>query len=53
VQMTGEATTRFPDFKGTPSFVINGNLVDLPPLTEEGVWPALESKIKDALGGQG
>jgi hypothetical protein len=30
--------------------VINGSMVDLGPVTEEEVWPALESKIEDALG---
>jgi len=53
VQMTGDATTDFPDFRGTPSFVINGGLVDLGPVTEDEVWPTLESKIKSALGEQG
>ena len=53
VQMTSEATTEFPDFKGTPSFVINGTLVELPPGPEDGVWPALEERIKSALGEQG
>jgi protein-disulfide isomerase len=53
VKMTNDATTEFPDFVGTPSFVINGKLVDLGQTTEGGVWGALESRIKDALGGQG
>jgi protein-disulfide isomerase len=51
VQMTSDATTQFPDFKGTPAFVINGALVDLGPVSAAEVWPALESKIKAALGG--
>jgi protein-disulfide isomerase len=51
VQMTSDATTQFPDFKGTPAFVINGTMVDLGPVTAAEVWPALESKIKTALGG--
>jgi protein-disulfide isomerase len=50
VKMTGNATTEYPDFKGTPTFVINGAMVDLGPVTEAQVWPALESKIRAALG---
>lgn len=53
VEMTSSATTDFPDFKGTPSFVINGALVELGAVGEDGVWPALESQIKSALGEQG
>jgi protein-disulfide isomerase len=51
VQMTSDATTQFPDFKGTPTFIINGTMVDLGPVTAKEVWPALEGKIKAALGG--
>jgi protein-disulfide isomerase len=51
VQMNGDAPAQFPDFKGTPAFVINGKMVDLGPVTAAEVWPALESKIKAALGG--
>ncbi|MEO6198720.1 MAG: thioredoxin domain-containing protein [Sphingomicrobium sp.] len=46
VQMTGDATTEFPNFSGTPNFVINGKLDD-----KIAGWPALESKLKAALGG--
>ena len=53
VQMTGDATTQFPDFKGTPAFVINGTMVDLGSVTAAKVWPTLESKIKAALGERG
>jgi protein-disulfide isomerase len=51
VQMTSDATTQFPDFKGTPTFVINGTMVDLGSVSAAEVWPALESKLKTALGG--
>ena len=51
VQVTSDVATQYPGFQGTPSFVINGTLVDLGPVTEEQVWPTLESKIKAALGG--
>jgi protein-disulfide isomerase len=53
VQMTSDAATQFPDFKGTPSFVINGALVDLGSVTAAEVWPALETKIRAALGERG
>jgi protein-disulfide isomerase len=49
VQMTGSATTDYPDFPGTPTFVLNGKMVELGNVTEKQVWPALESKIKAAL----
>ena len=45
VQMTSDATTQYPDFKGTPSFVLNGELVD------GANWKALEPKLRDAVGG--
>ena len=49
-EMTGDANEQFPDFKGTPSFLINGGMVDLGFVTQDEVWPALESRINDALG---
>jgi protein-disulfide isomerase len=52
-KLTGDANDQFPDFKGTPSFLINGAMVDLGPVTEDEVWPALESRIDDALGKRG
>ncbi|HVF37623.1 MAG TPA: thioredoxin domain-containing protein [Sphingomicrobium sp.] len=44
VQMNGDATTQFPNFPGTPTFLINGEMV-------EGVaaWDKLEPKLKEAL----
>lgn len=50
VKMTGDATDQFPDFPGTPTFIINGKMVDLGPTTEKEVWPKLEAKIREALG---
>jgi protein-disulfide isomerase len=47
--MTADVQSQYPDFKGTPAFVINGALVDLGPVTEDQVWPALERKIREAL----
>lgn len=49
VQITADVQSQYPDFKGTPAFVINGALVDLGPVTEEQVWPALERKIREGL----
>jgi len=49
VQMSSDATTQFPDFSGTPSFVINGKMVDLGRISEAEVWPALEKKLNAAF----
>ena len=45
VQMTSDATTQFPDFKGTPTFAVNGKMVDA------ATWDELEPALKKALGG--
>jgi protein-disulfide isomerase len=44
VQLTSDANSQFPDFKGTPSFVINGALVD------GATWKVLEPKLRQAIG---
>lgn len=49
VQMTSDATTQFPDFSGTPTFIINGKMVDLGVIRENEVWPTLEKKLNEAL----
>lgn len=49
VKMTGDATDQFPDFPGTPTFIINGKMVELGPVTAKEVWPTLEGKIREAL----
>ena len=46
VQMTGDATTEYPKFPGTPTFVINGKMLE-----KVASWKDLEGKIKSALGG--
>ena len=51
VQMTSDVMSKYPNFPGTPSFIINDNMVELGPVTEAQVWPTLEAKIKEALGG--
>ena len=45
VQMTSDATTAIPNFPGTPTFTINGELVE-----NAAVWELLEPKIREALG---
>jgi protein-disulfide isomerase len=45
VQMTGDATTQYPDFQGTPQFVINGTMV-----RDAATWELLEPELKKALG---
>jgi protein-disulfide isomerase len=49
VQMTSDATTQYPDFPGTPTFILNGKMVDTSGVTEDQVWPTLEGKLKEAL----
>lgn len=50
VQMTGDATNQFPDFQGTPTFILNGSMVKL----EAGggsVWQQLSGQLDKALKG--
>jgi protein-disulfide isomerase len=44
VQMASDVQTQYPDFQGTPSFVINGTL-----LKDTATWEKLEPQIKEAL----
>ena len=46
IQMASDATTQYPDFQGTPTFVINGTMLD-----KTATWDALEPQLKAALGG--
>ena len=46
VQMTSDATEQHPDFKGTPTFLINGGLVQ-----DAFTWDKLQPALKAALGG--
>jgi protein-disulfide isomerase len=46
VQMTGDATNQFPNFPGTPTFVINGKMVE-----NTATWELLEPQLKKAVGG--
>ncbi len=47
VDWTGNVTDQFPDFKGTPTFILNGKMVDI----EGGspVWDQLQAAINKAL----
>jgi protein-disulfide isomerase len=48
VQMTSDATTQYPDFQGTPTFIINGTL-----LQKTATWDVLEPQLRSALGERG
>jgi protein-disulfide isomerase len=45
VQVSNDVQTQFPGFSGTPSFVINGKLLE-----RTAAWDTLEPQIRDALG---
>lgn len=45
VQMNSDATTDFPEMPGTPTFVINGKMLD-----KAATWDLLEPQIRKALG---
>ena len=48
VQMNSDVTNRFPEFQGTPGFVINGKLIK-----DTGTWDKLEPQLRSALGERG
>lgn len=48
VQMNSDATTQFPEFQGTPSFVVNGKM-----LKDTATWEKLEPQLRNALGERG
>ena len=45
VQVSNDVATQFPGFSGTPSFVLNGKLLE-----QTAAWDKLEPQIRDALG---
>lgn len=47
VQMNSDAASAF-DIPGTPSFLVNGELVEIQPGTP--VWTQVEAKLREALG---
>jgi protein-disulfide isomerase len=48
VQMNSDTTTQFPEFQGTPTFIINGTMAK-----ETATWDKLEPQLKTALGERG
>ena len=44
VQMASDATSQYPNFPGTPTFIINGELAE-----QTATWETLEPKLKAAL----
>ena len=48
VQMSSDVRTQYPEFPGTPSFTINGKLLE-----ETATWDKLEPQIRNALGERG
>lgn len=50
-QIAQNVNTSLPDFPGTPTFLINGKMVELGRITADQVWPTLRSKIQAALSG--
>jgi protein-disulfide isomerase len=45
VQFTSDVNTQYPEFSGTPAFIINGKMVP----KDVGSWDKLEPLLKDAL----
>jgi thiol-disulfide isomerase/thioredoxin len=45
VQMTSDTTSEFPQFPGTPSFTLNGEMLE-----KAGTWALLEPRLRAALG---
>ena len=46
VQMNSDVVAQYPSFPGTPTFIINGKMVD-----NTATWDLLEPKLRDAVGG--
>jgi len=44
VQITSDATAQFPNFQGTPTFVINGKMIP-----NVAAWDGVEPKLREAL----
>jgi protein-disulfide isomerase len=49
VQMQTDATTAYPDIPGTPSFLINGKLVEIKPGSTP--WQQVEAALNSAIAG--
>jgi protein-disulfide isomerase len=48
VQMNSDAVSAY-QIQGTPTFLINNKVVDMPGVAEDKVWDTLEQRIRDAL----
>jgi protein-disulfide isomerase len=48
VQMTSDATSQYPDFPGTPTFILNSKMLD-----KTATWELLEPQLRSALGERG
>lgn len=48
IEETGKATKQYPDFAGTPTFIVNGSI-----LSDTATWDKLEPQLKAALGKRG
>jgi protein-disulfide isomerase len=46
VEMRGKAIEKYPDFPGTPTFILNGNMLE-----KTVTWDDLQPKLRAALGG--
>ena len=44
VKVSSDVNSQYPDFEGTPSFIVNGKL-----LSKTGSWDKLEPQLRDAL----
>jgi protein-disulfide isomerase len=49
VQTTSDATSQYPEFPGTPTFILNGKMTE-GAKAGQSIWQALEEDIKGALG---
>ena len=46
--MTSDATNQYPDFPGTPTFILNGKMLD-----KTATWETLEPQLQGRLGERG
>ena len=49
VQMQTDANDAYPNFKGTPAFVINGQMIEID--GGSSTWSQVEAALKTAIGG--
>ncbi|MCY7270601.1 MAG: DsbA family protein [Sphingomonas bacterium] len=49
VQMQADATTAYPDLPGTPSFILNGKMIEIKAGSTP--WSQVETALKEAIGG--